>query len=437
MLKLYNTLTRKIETFKPKKDKQVGIYVCGPTVYGPSHLGHARTYIVFDILHRYLKFLGYKVKFVSNITDIHDDIINKTKSRKYTRLYFQDLKKLNVLKADAYPKVSANLKEIKLMVEKLLQRGFAYKQGDSIYFDVSRFKNYGKLSGIKLKEAKTGTRIATDKYERKEAADFALWKNGPAPEGRGSPRNNSGRPGWHIECSAMSQKYLGTQFDIHGGSRDLIFPHHENEIAQSEAATGKKPFVKYWLHSGTLLINGKKMSRSLGNYIELPEIEKKVNLDALRYLILTTHWQNPLDFSWKALSAANKALERLRKLIKNNLYEAKPHRDDKKKFLTTLDNNLDTPKSLAILWKLVRNSNFNFEIIKDFEKIFGLKLIANPAKAGQKLQIPSEIKVLIKQREELRRQKKWQEADGIRQKIQKAGYQIKDTENGPMLVKSE
>lgn len=417
MLKLYNTLARKIEIFKPRKNKKVGIYVCGPTIYGPSHLGHARTYIVFDIWHRYLKYLGYKVKFISNITDIHDDIINKKRSQKYIRLYFQDLKKLNVLKANAYPKVSANLKEIKLMVEKLMKNSFAYKQGNSIYFDVSKFKDYGKLSGIKLKEAKTGTRVTTDKYERKEAADFALWK--------------INRPGWHIECSAMSQKYLGTQFDIHGGSRDLIFPHHENEIAQSEAATSKKPFVKYWLHSGALLINGKKMSRSLGNYIELPEIEKKVNLDALRYLILTTHWQHPLDFSWEALSSADKALKRLREAIKT--IKNKNLSKYRIEFFKALNNNLNTPKALAVFWKLIRDYN-DIGIVKDFEQILGLKLIVNPAKAGQKPQIPNEIKTLIKQREEFRQQKKWQKADLLRQKIQKMGYQIKDTKVNKLSI---
>jgi len=269
MLKVYNTLTRKKEIFKPLKKGRVGMYVCGPTIYGPSHLGHARTYISFDLIRRYLVYRGYKVKYVVNITDVHDDMIKEARKRKITiaqladkflPLYLKDMNTLNVQKADIHPRVSQHIKEIIKMIEILINKGYAYVTYDgSVYYDVSQFKNYGRLSRIKLDKEITGTRVKTDKYEKKAVIDFALWKAAKKGEPYWLSPWGKGRPGWHIECSVMSMKYLGETLDIHGGAKDLIFPHHENEIAQSEAATGKK-FVRYWLHAGLLKIEGKKMS---------------------------------------------------------------------------------------------------------------------------------------------------------------------------------
>ena len=333
-MKLYNTLTRKIEEFKPIKENEVGIYTCGPTVYGPGHLGHARSYTTFDLLKRTLIYDSFKVKHVLNITDVHDDMIKKADEEgitifeladRYIPLFKQDMVDLNVLPADYYPRVTEHIPEIIEMIKVLIDKGFAYVEKDgSVYFDVSKFKNYGQLSGRKLEEARTGTRVQTDKYEKEEATDFALWKGVLASQGDSLESGASwdspwgkGRPGWHIECSVMSKKLLGETIDIHAGAMDLKFPHHENEIAQSETANGAK-FVNYWLHAGLLDVEGRKMSKSLGNFIEIHEVkEKGIDPLALRYLFLTVGYRDKLNFTWTGLGAAQTALNNLRGIINN------------------------------------------------------------------------------------------------------------------------
>ncbi len=312
MLKIYNSLTKEKEIFKPLKAQKVSFYACGPTVYGPGHIGHARTYIAFDIIKRYLEYKGYKVKFVMNITDVHDDIISAaikekidifTLGNKYTKLFLEEQEKLGIKKADVYPRVTEHIKEIIKFIQELEKKGFAYERNGSVYFDVAKFKDYGKLSGIKPKEAKICTRVQTDKYEKKEACDFVLWKKIKSGEPFWESPFGKGRPGWHIECSVMSKKHLGEQIDIHAGAKDLKFPHHENEIAQSEAMIDK-PFVKYWLHAGLLTINGQKMSKSLGNYIEIGDVLKKWKSRTIRMFVCSSHYQSNLNWSEKNLFQA-------------------------------------------------------------------------------------------------------------------------------------
>ncbi|MEK7481885.1 MAG: cysteine--tRNA ligase, partial [Patescibacteria group bacterium] len=317
MIKFFNTLTRKKQIFKPLYDKRVGLYTCGPTVYDYAHLGNLRTYIFEDILRRTLKYNGYKIKQVMNITDVEDKIIGKMRQENkklpeitepYTKIFFGDLKKLNIEKAEVYPKATGHIKEMIVLIKKLMAKKIAYQGEDgSIYFNIAKFKNYGRLSQLKKRELKTGVRIFADEYNKEQAQDFVLWKAKKIGELFWPSPFGEGRPGWHIECSAMSVKYLGKTLDIHAGAVDLIFPHHENEIAQSEAAFGKK-FANFWLHAEHLLVNGQKMAKSLNNFYTLRDLENKnlprsdakhllrrFNPLAFRYLALTSHYRSKLN----------------------------------------------------------------------------------------------------------------------------------------------
>jgi len=461
MLKVYNSLTKKKEIFKPLKDKKVGFYVCGPTVYGPGHIGHARTYIAFDIIKRYLEYKGYKVKFVMNITDVHDDIISAaikektdifTLGNKYTKLFLEEQEKLGIKKADVYPRVTEHIKEIIEFIQELEKRNFAYESNGSVYFHVSKFKNYGKLCGIKPEKAKICTRIQTDKYEKKEACDFVLWKKAKPGEPSWESKWSKGRPGWHIECSVMSKKHLGEQIDIHGGAKDLKFPHHENEIAQSEAIINK-PFVKYWLHAGLLTMNKQKMSKSLGNYIEIGDVLKKWEARTIRMFVASSHYQSNLDWSEKNLSQAKKNLERIDEFVnklkaqnvKHNVtaQNAKLILQTEKRFENAMDDNFNTPEALATIFELIRTINPLLDknqinktqakkilsFLKKIDKVFNFIFPA------EKDKIPSMIKDLIEKREQLRQQKKWEQADKTRKEIEKLGFEIKDTSTGTQIKK--
>ena len=441
------------------------MYTCGPTVYGPGHLGHARTYVNFDLLKRTLVYNGFKATHILNITDVHDDMIKRANelgktifelSDKYTTLFLQDMADLNTIAADHYPKVTEYIKEIIEMVKTLVDKGFAYVEKDgSVYFRVSKFKDYGKLSGIKLEEAKTGTRVETDKYEKESATDFALWKGFKEGEPFWQSPWGKGRPGWHIECSAMSKKYLGKTIDIHGGGMDLKFPHHENEIAQSEAANGVK-FVDCWFHPALLDVEGQKMAKSLGNYIEIQEIKKK-GFDplALRYLFLTTHYRQKLNFTWKGLEAASSALKSLRLQIINYLPagrqvnsaiinskrsslspdELAKINNYQKRFREFINNDLAIPQALALMWEVVK-SNIppvdKLDLLLDFDQIFGLKLAGVRV---EKIEIPQKVKKLVEKREKLRQQEKWKEADKIRKKVEELGFFIEDTSKSSRIKK--
>jgi len=459
MLKVYNSLSKKKEIFKPLKDKKVGFYVCGPTVYGPGHIGHARTYVAFDIIKRYLEYKGYKVKFVMNITDVHDDIISAaikektdifTLGNKYTKLFLEEQEKLGIKKADVYPRVTEHVEEIIEFIQELEKKGFAYKSNGSVYFDVAKFKNYGKLCGIKLEQAKICTRVQTDKYEKKEACDFVLWKKTKLGEPFWESPWGKGRPGWHIECSVMSKKHLGEQIDIHGGAKDLKFPHHENEIAQSEAISGK-PFVKYWLHAGLLTINKQKMSKSLGNYIEIADVLKKWEPRIIRMFVASSHYQSNLDWSEKNLFQAKKKLERIDEFVdklksqsakrKTIAESAKLVLQTQRQFEEVMDDNFNTPEALAVVFELIRTTNPRLDknqisktqakeilvFFKEIDKIFNFIFPA------QKEKIPQTIKDFVEKREQLRKQKKWAESDNIRKEIERLGFEIKDTATGTTI----
>uniref|UniRef100_A0A831YT16 Cysteine--tRNA ligase n=1 Tax=candidate division WWE3 bacterium TaxID=2053526 RepID=A0A831YT16_UNCKA len=448
-LKIYNSLTRKKEVFKPQDPNRVTMYTCGPTVYGPAHLGHARTYANFDFLKRALEFHGYKVEHVLNITDVHDSMIEEARMQKvsikelaarYIRHFHLDLEKLNIEPASAYPQVTEHIVEIIQMILTLVEKGYAYEKDGSVYYDVSKFKNYGELSCRKLAEAKTGTRVAADKYEREEVVDFALWKKaGEGEEEVGAVWDSpwgKGRPGWHIECSAMSQIHLGKTLDIHGGGMDLKFPHHENEIAQSEAATGKK-FANFWVHSGTLLVEGKKMSKSIGNIIDFDTlVQKEFNPLAFRYLCLTTHYRGELNFTWAGLEAAAIALEKLYDEVANWDAPGKVGcAEYENKFDDLINDDLNLPKALALMWELVKDQRMptaaRMKTLLEMDRVFGLKLAE-----VEEVEVPKEVRELARERERARREGNWTLADEFRDQIEQLGFTVEDTEEGPVVKRS-
>jgi len=454
MIKFYNSLTKEKENFKPLKDKIIRMYVCGPTVYGPSHLGHAVTYIRFDFIRRYLEFLGYKIRFVMNITDIHDDILKKSRelkvkpktlADKYTKEFFKDINSLKIKKAFKYPRVSDHLKEIINLIKILIKKGFAYETSDGVYFSVSKFKNYGKLSGRKLENAVTGTRVKTDKYEKEEVVDFALWKKENDEWLFDSPWGK-GRPGWHIECSAMSIKYLGIPFDIHGGAIDLIFPHHENEIAQSESAYEKK-FVNFYLHSGLLYVNGQKMSKSLGNYIELRDYLKENSPRFLRFFVFKHHFRSPIDFNEKNIKEAKFSFESLNEKIaklsqlRNIKGKIKINiKNYERKIIDALNDDFNSPLALSYIFELLNEAEnlllkedlseeSRKEMLNFLKKLDKFMLFLFP---WQKLS--KKIRNLIKKRENLRNLKKFEEADKIREELKKFKIKLIDIKNKSVAI---
>lgn len=448
MLKLYNSLTKKVEDFTPLHDKRVGIYVCGPTVYAPSHLGHARTWIFFDWLRRYLVYKGLKVKFIQNITDVGhliadaetgEDKIEKIAkkegktpeeiARRFEKEYFRDLANLNILKPEGSPRASEHIKDIIEFIQVLIKKGHAYEVGGNVYFDVSSFADYGKLSGRAVDEARQDTRIKSDP-KKKNQADFALWlrsskehlQKWSSPWGEGLPRAESrGYPGWHIECSVMSQKYLGQPFDIHGSASEHIFPHHENEIAQSEAYAGKI-LARFWLHAGMLLIDSKKMSKSLNNYLTIEDALKENSADTIKIAFMTTFWRKPYDLTKKAILEAKKLENRL---VRSKM-EAQPVKTGfPTQFEQALDDDFNVPKALAvILENLTKLSRRDFEII---EEIFGLKLI-------EEIKLTKEQGEMIKDREIAREKGDYKEADRIRKELEKEGIIVEDTAAGTRVL---
>lgn len=444
-MKLFNSLTKKRELFKPRDPNRVTMYVCGPTVYGPSHLGHARTYTNFDFLKRALEYNGYTVRHVLNITDVHDSMIEEAQKQKttinrladrYLKHFYLDLEKLNIEPPNVFPRVTEHIGEVIKMIQTLIKKGYAYEKGGSVYYDVSKFPRYGELSGIKLEKAKTGTRVVTDKYEREEVSDFALWKvvsEGEEEVGAvwDSPWGR-GRPGWHIECSVMSGVHLGETLDIHGGALDLRFPHHENEIAQSEAAIGKR-FVNYWIHSGLLTVEGKKMSKSLGNFINFDAIvQEGFDPIALRYLFLTTHYRGELNFTWAGLEGAAIALEKLYDEVANWDPPKIGCAEYEEKFAELIGNDLDIPKALALMWKLVKDQRFStsakMATLLKMDRVFGLKL-----SEVEEVKVPEEVLGLVRERERARREENWSGADELRNRIEQAGFTVEDTPEGPIV----
>ncbi len=440
-MKLYNTLTRKKEEFVPIKKGHIGMYVCGPTVNDVPHLGHARNKIVFDVMRRYFLFSGYKIKFVSNITDIEDKIINKAKdlgisvkelTEKNIKAHKEDYSKLNVLEPDVVPLATEYVTEMIELVEKLFDKGYAYViERDGVYYDVSKFEEYGKLSHQKIEDLKEGARIKI-KDSKKNPQDFVLWKFSKKGEPSWKSPWGDGRPGWHIECSAMSHTILGNPFDIHGGGQDLIFPHHEDEIAQSEAGYEKK-FVNYWVHHGMVNVDKVKMSKSLGNFKTIRDLLKEYRPEVLRYFVISNHYRKPIDFSQETLENAKRSFERLKNIVDNLEEDKKINQKYLDEFKSAMDDDLNTSDALAVLWKLVRDKNAEGKIktIEKIDEVFGLNLLKK-----ENAKIPSEIEKLAEERLKARKEKNWKLSDELRDKINKHGWIVSDTPTGFKLEKN-
>ncbi len=414
------------------------MYVCGPTVNDVPHLGHARQQISFDVLRKYLKFLGYKVKFVSNITDIDDKIIKKSNelgidikklTKENLKIHLEDYKKIGVDVPDVQPKATEYVKEMIELVKKLESKRYTYIiENEGVYFDISKFKNYGKLSNQKIESLKIGASGAkiTSLDKKKSPHDFVLWKFSKTGEPSWNSPWGKGRPGWHIECSAMSKTILGLPLDIHGGGQDLIFPHHEDEIAQSEAAYGKK-FANYWIHNGMVNVDKIKMSKSLGNFRTIRDILKDYSGEIIRYFVISNQYRKPINFSKKTLTNAEISYNRLKNICENIKDDGKTNKTYLKEFEKAMDDDLNTPKALQTLWKLVRDKKATgkYKTIKKIDKVFGLKLLEK-----DEIKVPDDILEVIKQREVARAKKDWKESDALRKVIEKEGYLIDDTKDG-------
>ncbi len=452
MLKLYNTLTRKKETFKPIEAGKVGIYTCGPTVYWYQHIGNLKAYIFSDILKRILSYNGYKVKQVMNLTDVGhltsdadegEDKMELAVKREhkrageianfYWKIFREDFKKLNIIEPDIWCKATEHIKEQIELIRKLEEKGYTYKTSDGIYFNTSKFKNYGKLARLKKEKLIAGKR--TEMREKQNKTDFTLWKFSSEPGKRQQEWESPwglGFPGWHIECSAMSMKYLGEHFDIHTGGMDHIPIHHTNEIAQSEAATGKK-FVNYWLHEAFLTFNEQKISKSKGGLYTIAELEEKgFKPPAYRYFILTGSYRTQLDFSVENLKNAQNSYERLKNIISELKSDGKINEKYLREFEKAVNDDLNTPKALQVLWELLRDEKAagKIETIKKMDSVFGLKLLEK-----EKLEIPEEIIKFAEERELARKRKEWKKADDIREKIKKKGWSVDDMPRGYKLRK--
>ena len=449
-----NTLTRKKEIFKPIDEKEVRIYSCGPTVYKDATIGNMRTSIFQDVLRRVLRYNGYKIKHVMNITDVghlvsdgdegEDKMIKSAREEHkspaeiadyYTKLFFEDLKNLNIETPEIVCKATDHIPDMLKYVETLMEKGYAYETSTAIYFDISKLDKYPVLSNLNLEEQKAGARVEVDP-EKKSPYDFALWIK--APENHlmkwDSPWGPS-YPGWHIECSAMGQKYLGEQFDIHTGGIDLIPTHHENEIAQSKGYCGKIP-ARYWLHGEYLLINGGKMSKSLGNVYLLKDIiNRGYNPLSYRLFSYSSHYRNKLNFTWEGIEASQKSLERLKQGYQAHLNGKDEVEDEKvneyeERFHKAINDDLNMPLAMGVVWEVIRNDKKSPELAKlllKFDSVLGLKI---DEKEEIKQEIPKEILELIEERKKAREDKNWEESDRIRDLIKEKGYEIKDTKEG-------
>jgi cysteinyl-tRNA synthetase len=476
-MQIYNTLTRRKEDFVPRDPGKVAIYVCGPTTYNFIHMGNARAFVVFDTLRRYFLYKGFKVRYIQNFTDVDDKIINRAREEgedpiglaaRYVEEYFHDMDALNAMRADVHPKVSEHLDEIIEMVRLLVERGHAYAVDGDVYYDISSFSAYGKLSGRSLEDMQAGARVEVDPRKR-HPMDFALWKAAKEGEPAWDSPWGPGRPGWHIECSAMSRKYLGDGFDIHGGGYDLIFPHHENEVAQSEAATGKT-FARYWMHNGFITVNQEKMSKSLGNFFLVREVLEKFPPETVRFFLLSAHYRSPLDFDDEKLAAAGRGLERIKNCVRL-LAEASGGRSrsgmngadeeflallDRRRqdFERAMDDDLNSALATGILFDAVGDINAYLHragkeegpcgeamagatgLLEKFNSVLGFfktgpggKIILDGGD-GQEELAGGLINLIIKIRQEARSKKDWAAADSIRDGLKELGIVLEDTPQG-------
>ena len=457
---IYNTLTKKKEEFKPINPPHISMYVCGPTIYDYFHIGNARSFVMADIIRRYLEYKNYDVKFVMNLTDVDDKLIKKANEEnttlekvadKYAKAFFEDIKKLNVKKATVYPKATEHMKEIIELIKSLEEKGFAYNVEGEVFYDVKKFEGYGKLSGKNIDDLESGARIEINELKQ-NPLDFALWKKAKPGEPSWESPWGKGRPGWHIECSAMSMKHLGQTIDIHAGGSDLIFPHHENEIAQSEASCGHD-FVKYWIHFGFLNLNETKMSKSLGNFFTAREILKKYSANAIRLFFSQTHYAGQLNFSAELLEAAEKGLEKITNLAQKinsiipsiekglNTFEQERYVFA---FESAMDDNFNTPKALAAVYDFVRDLNKFLsknekvprevlENAKEFLKstltdVLGIEVFSSQSGGSSKESFLMQI--LINLRNEAKKNKDYKTADEIRDKLKEAGIILEDSKDG-------
>lgn len=457
-MRVYNTRTRKKEELKPVKEGKVGIYACGPTVYNLFHIGNARPFIIFDTLRRYLEYRGFDVTFVQNFTDIDDKMIeNANKEGKtvkeiadyYIKEYYKDAKALNIKAANYHPKATEHMDEIIDLIEKLVENGLAYEVNGDVYYDTKAFKGYGNLSGQSIEDLESGARIEVNDI-KKNPIDFALWKAKKEGEPFWESPWGEGRPGWHIECSAMSMKYLGETLDIHGGGQDLIFPHHENEVAQSEGATGKT-FCNYWMHNGYINIDNKKMSKSKGNFFTVRDILGEFDPIVVRLFMLSAHYRNPINFSADLLEQAVSAFERIENFVENldflvetdkkteNIGIDKLNKKYSDKFNEAMDDDLNTAEAIGSIFEYVKEVNVAFEngaakgeakSAKDF--INGLLDVLGLI-VEDKDEIPAEIIELVEQRKKAREEKDWAKADEIRDTLKEKGFEVKDTGDGAKI----
>ena len=494
-LKIYNSLSRKKETFEPVMKNNVKMYVCGMTVYSDAHIGHARTYLAFDVIRRYFDYKNFKVTYVQNITDVDDKIIDAANkegvdplkySKRFTDICLNDLDLLGIRRADIYPKASDTIDDMIDMILEIINNGYGYESDGDVYFSVEKFEDYGKLSGQKVEEMRAGARI--DPGDKKNSSiDFALWKKSKPGEPAWDSPWGKGRPGWHIECSAMSSKFLGLPFDIHGGGMDLRFPHHENEIAQAEAAKGNG-FANFWMHIGLLTVDGEKMSKSIGNIVNVRELLKSWDAEVIRMFFAQAHYRSPPDFSEKALEDVKKGLDRLYRFkekleslckdFDNTSLDVDELSDNEKKyyfliedfksnFEKSMDDDFNTPKAFAVMFEFVNSSNRFLELNSDVNPLlcrYSLDVFVKLGNVLTLFQLKSDkyddsikkslksllskydlsddidnvddiLKILLDFRENARRNKKWDVADLIRSDLYEAGFEIQDTDEGPVWRK--
>ncbi|HDP70338.1 MAG TPA: cysteine--tRNA ligase [Actinobacteria bacterium] len=496
-LKVYNTLARKKEEFIPREKERVSMYVCGPTVYNYIHIGNARCYVAFDVIYRYLQYRGYGVTYVRNLTDVDDKIINRAKeegldtkevAEKYIKAFHEDMENLGNKPPQIEPRATEHIDEMLEVIKCLIEKGFAYEIDGDVFFEVQRFNGYGELSGRTLEKMRAGERVDVDKRKR-HPMDFALWKSSKPGEPNWDGPWGKGRPGWHIECSAMSSKYLGMGFDIHGGGHDLIFPHHENEIAQAEACAGKAPFVRYWLHNGFVNIRDEKMAKSLGNVILVREILKKYGSNVLRMFFVSTHYRSPINYTEENLDSAAAALERIENAIQNIDYLLNKSEEIagtamsgiegfeemikgvEEKFAQAMDDDFNTASALGAIFDFIKEINLFLEesqknlseksryLLKEARDkliklmgVLGIKLgrkevakklpgeLLDLAKSivGQAFEKEgTALGALVDAREKARREKDWTKADLVRKELGKLGFILKDTPRGCQVIYEE
>ena len=464
-LRLFNSLGKSKEVFRPKNGNVVTVYCCGPTVYDYAHIGNLRTFLFEDILTRYLEYKGYEIKFVMNITDVDDKTISSSRkynttlknyTEKFTDEFFKDLKSLNIREASLYPRATEYIQDIENHIIKLQNEDYCYESEGSYYFSINKFAGYGRLSGLEINESKNKTRLNEDEYTKDNAQDFALWKSWDSEDGDvyWEGKLGKGRPGWHIECSVMSTKILGNEIDIHAGGVDLIFPHHENEIAQTEAVT-KKQFVRYWIHAEHLIVEGKKMSKSEGNFFTLRDLlDKGYDANHIRFLLIASHYRSQLNFTFDGIKQAKENIDRIQESYSKvksletetgcNRVLSEITKGSIDSFEDAMDDDLDMPVALASIFRFVRDLNKYLddnevleenksEVLDYFKKINSILGVLS----NETIRLDDEVMQLIKERDEAREKKDWKKSDKIRDELSKRGYVVEDTEKGTRIKRNQ